>query len=604
MKLALQLTCYNGARYLPYLFASLQRQTCKEWDLYVLDNASSAEDKAGILRAIEQSDLSVVYFRVEENIGFAGGHNYLFARHTQAYDAVQLLNDDAMLEPAFLETCIRYLEQQPFCASTTGTIFRWDFEARDEVGQGKTEVIDSLGITMDWKGFVSDRGAGQHTSALKIPVQPFRVMGVSGCLPMYRLSAVREVSVDGCLFDHTFTIYKEDVDLALRLQAAAYDAVVLPAARAYHRRSFGLKSVSVASVLRPLNDASFYSYRNHLWTLFAHVPWWHLFTFRIGLIPSEIAKMVYWLVRQPAFVKRMLRDTWRERMFLSEKRAFVATLRRLPRHVSDAKRPKVDVAIVMVSHNDLNPDCLTSVKRACDTSSLKTQLVVVDNNSHAYHANELVDEFFPGGMCLLREGDFGFGRSCNLGAQAIEAEYYFFLNPDTKLVDENIISRLYAYLQVHPRAGIVGPKIFYFDGRLQETCRRFPAWYMPFVQRTALAHTPFGKRYADHFAMRDYDHAMEREVDWMQGSALFMRGDVWKKLGGFDDRFFMYFEDIDLCRRTKELGYGVVYYPEATLQHFHGKESARIANFFKNLIYNRIARAHIISWAKYSIKWL
>jgi GT2 family glycosyltransferase len=338
--------------------------------------------------------------------------------------------------------------------------------------------------------------------------------------------------------------------------------------------------------------------------LFAHVPWWHLLTYRIGLVPAEFAKWLYWLIRQPSFVARMMRDTRRERSFLREKRAFVKRLREMPRHVSDQKKSKVDVAIIMVSHNDLNPDCLTSVKRACEASALKTQLVVVDNHSHAYRANELVDEFFPGGICLLREGDFGFGRSCNVGADAIEADYYFFLNPDTKLIQPEIIARLFTYLKDHPKVGIVGPKIFYFDGRLQETCRRFPAWYMPFVQRTALSQTAFGKRYADHFAMRDYDHETTREVDWMQGSALFMRGDVWKRLGGFDDRFFMYFEDIDLCRRTKDSGYQVIYYPDVSLQHFHGKESARISNFVKNLVYNRIARAHIISWAKYSLKWL
>lgn len=604
MKLALQLTCYNGARYLPYLFTSLKKQTQTGWDLYLLDNASCEEDRVAILKAIEQSGLSIKYFRVDQNIGFAGGHNFLFARHAAAYDAVQLLNDDAILEPTFLETCLQYLEQHPFCAAVSGVIFRWNFEARDQEGEGKTNVLDSLGLTMDWKGFVSDRGAGQSVASLTIPSQPFRVMGVSGCLPMYRLSAVRQVSLDGCLFDHTFTIYKEDVDLALRLQAASYDAVVVPAARAYHRRSFGMKAFSLQSFSRPPNEASFYSYRNHLWTLFAHIPWWHVFTYRIGLVPAEFAKFVYWLIRQSSFVTRMIRDTRREWSFLEEKRDFVKQLRQTPRHVSDQKKRKVDVAIIMVSHNDLNPDCLTSVKRACEASSLNTQLVVVDNNSHAYRANELVDEFFPGGMCLLREGDFGFGRSCNVGANAIEADYYFFLNPDTKLIQPEIIARLFAYLKEHPKVGIVGPKIFYFDGRLQETCRRFPAWYMPFVQRTALAQTSFGKRYADHFAMRDYDHETTREVDWMQGSALFMRGDVWKRLGGFDDRFFMYFEDIDLCRRTKGLGYGVIYYPEATLQHFHGKESARISNFVKNLIYNRIARAHIISWAKYSLKWL
>jgi hypothetical protein len=261
------------------------------------------------------------------------------------------------------------------------------------------------------------------------------------------------------------------------------------------------------------------------------------------------------------------------------------------------------VAIVMVSHNGLNETCLKSLARVQAASRLKTKVVIVDNASTEYRANELVAKHLPEAIVVLRDRNYGFGSSCNRGAQEVEADYYFFLNPDTLLTDPLIIDTLHDYIEARPRVGIVAPKITYFDGRRQDTCRRFPAWYMPFVQRTSLKDSKFGKTYADRFMMADYDHAEERPVDWVQGSAMFVHGRVWKILGGFDDRYFMYFEDVDLCRRTSLLGQRVVYLPATSLHHAYSKESARIPGLLKNLFYNKMARAHLQSWAKYVWKW-
>ena len=603
MKLALQLSCYNGARYLPYLFASLKQQTYQDWHLYVLDNASRPEDQEAIVQAIQSSGLPISLFRVDPNIGFAGGHNYLFAKHTETYDAVQLLNDDAILEPTFLETCLTYLESHPMCGSVSGKILRWNFDERDTETKGKTTIVDSLGLRMDWRGFVSDRAMGKDLREISIPEKPMRILGASGCLPLYRLSAVRRVSFDGCLFDQTFTIYKEDVDLALRLRDGKYQCVLLPEAVAYHRRTFGVKTFSAASMLRDTNENSFYSYRNHLWTLWAHLSVISLFTTRIGVIPFELAKLAYWSIRQPSFVKRVFKDTKVSWSFLNGKRTFLNRLKSEAPQNTDLPTPRADIAVVMVGHNDLNEVCLASLAEARRRTKLNVQIVIVDNNSKNLRANELTDKFFDDAWCLLREGDYGFGSSCNLGARRVDAQYYFFLNPDTKLIDPDIFDKLYAYMQTHADVGIVAPKILYFDGKLQETCRRYPKWYVPFIQRTFLQYTAFGQAYAASFAMRDYDHAAEKDVDWAQGSALFMDGALWKELGGFDRRFFMYFEDVDLCRRTHARGRRVVYYPETTIQHAHGKESARIPGFLQNLLFNQMARAHIISWAKYFFKW-
>lgn len=601
MRLNLQLSCYNGARYLPHLFASLKKQTLQGWHLYILDNASDEENRRGIERAVRESGLQATLDRVDRNVGFAGAHNLLFKKHAAISDAVQLLNDDAILEPDFLERCLVHLEKIRTCGSVSGAIFRWNYERLNEGQDGKTNVVDTLGLRMDRKGFILDRESGTVADPASFARSPIEVLGVSGCLPMIRVAAAKAASPDGDLFDGSYVSYKEDGDLALRLRAAGYSSSVIPSAVAYHRRSYGLKQTDLK---RPVNESSFQSYRNHLWLLIAHLPFASLCTNRIGVVPAECAKALYWLFRRPSFVWRMLRDTRKEWERLMAKRAFVARLRAAPpaaRH--DVPKPKADIAVIMVSHNDLSDACLSSLAEARTRTPLSVAFVVVDNASTAYRANEFVDRHFEDAWVLLRNGDFGYGRSMNKGAALIDAEYYFILNPDTILADPDILAKLHAYMREHPDVGLVGPKILNFEGVLQETCRRFPSWFQPLVQRTFLRNTAFGKTYLRTFQMKDEDHDVPRDVDWVQGSAMFMRGDLWKRLGGFDDRYWLYFEDIDLCRKTWESGQRVVYLPDVALQHAHGRQSAKIPNLVVNVLKTKETRGHLASWIKYLWKW-
>lgn len=594
-KLTLQLSCYDGSRYLPFLFESLKRQTFRGWKLVALDNASRPEEAEAIRRAVASAGLNAELYRVEENIGFAGAHDFLFAKH--ASDYVQLLNDDAFLEPEYLERCLAHLEANPDCAAVSGEILRWDFDRRDAPDGGRTDVIDSLGLRRNRSRAVRDIGAGRSRSDFPPLTLPTEVFGVSGCLPMYRVAAVRQASPDGSLFDASYRSYKEDVDLAYRLRATGYTAAIVPGARAYHRRSLGIGAVRPASA-----EARYLSYRNHLWTLIAHLPtgsWRNEF----GAFLYEKLKFLHWALKSPSFLVLAARDTLRAWPRLMKKRAFVKRLRAERPAASLPVPTEVDVAIVTVSHNDLNDAYLESLSAARKATKLKTAVVIVDNASTRYRANELVSRLIPDAVVLLRDGDYGFGRSCNRGAREVRAKCYFFLNPDTVLHEPDILDRLHAYLASHPKTGLVAPKIYYLDGRLQETCRRFPAWYMPFVQRTALKETALGRAYNREFVMADYDHETERSVDWVQGSAMFVRREVWERLGGFDDRYFMYFEDIDLCRRIRLLGLDVAYLPSTSLRHAHGKESARIPGLVRNLLQNEIARAHLASWMRYLVKW-
>ncbi len=606
MKVRLQLSCYNGSRYLPYVFASLKAQTFTDWRLVVTDNGSRPEELGAIKKAITEAGFEIDFHRIEKNVGFAGAHNFLFGKHGDA-EYVQLLNDDAILEPEYLARMVEVMDVHPEYGSAEGKIYRWDFENVGNAVGGRTMVIDTMGLVRTFYGKVMDDGAGMDEKEWimkgeKMGIDkdaPFEVFGVSGCLPMYRVGAVREVSMDGSLFDGSYVSYKEDVDIAYRMRAAGYIAAAVPMAVAYHRRS--LRNI----VVQPSTETSYQSLRNHLWLSIVHYRWLDRRPRFLAAWFYEFGKSGYWLLRRPSFVVQLLRDTWLRRKHLVTKRRFVQELRHIASVRPDfaASTPRYDVAVVTVTHNDLSEAALVSVRRMLDATKLRVAYVVPDNTSTKFAANELVQAHVPEAYVLLRDGDFGYGRSSNRGAKEVEADYYFILNPDTDIIDPLIVDKLYAHMKANPDCGVAAPKIFYFDGRLQETCRRFPAWYMPLIQRTGLKNTRFGKRYADSFNMMDDDHNRVRDVDWAQGSALFVDRNVWRRLGGFDHRYWMYFEDIDLCRRTWNLGKRVTYVADVHLKHAQGKQSAKYAGFIKNFFMNPMARAHVVSWLKYTWKW-
>lgn len=264
---------------------------------------------------------------------------------------------------------------------------------------------------------------------------------------------------------------------------------------------------------------------------------------------------------------------------------------------------EVDVAIVSVVYNGIHPECLPSLRRAMDAAPCSTRLVVVDNASSEFDTQTFVRTHAPEAVYIARNRNDGFGRGSNRGAAEVPARAYFFLNPDTALPDAEVIGKLWSFLESHPFVGIAAPRVCYMDGRLQETCRRFPSWYMPLMQRTRLADTPRGQRYRTEFLMQDVDKGSVRPVDWVQGSAFMIDGDLFRAIGGFDDRYFMYYEDVDLCRTCWDRGRAVYYLPHAEVLHVYGQGSAKENGVIKNMVRNKLARAHVGSWLRYTRKW-
>lgn len=593
MTLALHVLAYNGSRYLPGLFASLAAQTDRNWKLFVHENSGAGEERAAVKRmtAAWSGRLPITYTESTENLGFAGGHQFLFASHDA--DLVLLVNQDCLIEPGYVAT-LRAVFADPTVVAAEGKILRWD---EGEHGRPvKSDVVDTLGLTRTRWHAVRDITipSGPGASPLSQGGEYARVFGVSGCLPMYRRAAVVATDPQGRLFDPAYGSYKEDVDLAYRLARAGGKTVVVPEAIAYHHRAFRPGAHETVSPYR-----AFLSYRNHLWNLIGNLSPAEWFRDGVFVFGYEFVKAGYHVLRHPSFVWRAFTETKRQWPALMEKRRFWAKGPRLP----DPRRPakmKADVAIVMVTYNKLIPECLPSVRRAMEASSLKTAFVLVDNGSTSFDPDQMAQDI-PGAI-VIRQPNRGFGNGCNRGAAEVDAAYYFFLNPDTILFDPQVMEKLYVFLKAHPKAGIAAPRLLYPDGTLQETCRRFPPWHVPFLRRTSIAQKGSPKRALDRFLMRDYDHEALRLVDWAQGSALLMDGALFRALGGFDERYFMYYEDVDLCRRAWLSGRPVYYVPAAELTHVYARDSMD-GGVLRSLLRRRTAREHLKSWLNYTLRW-
>lgn len=259
----------------------------------------------------------------------------------------------------------------------------------------------------------------------------------------------------------------------------------------------------------------------------------------------------------------------------------------------------MDVSIILVNYRsrEKTRNCLFSLRKA-DFSGISHEIIIVDNSEEDDFGDEFRREF-PEAFFLRSETNGGMGNGNNLGVQQAKGSFLLILNPDT-VVRPDAIRRLFDAMREREDIGIVGPKLLNPDGTLQYSCLRFPKVWTPILRRTLLGRlTP---NHLGRYLMTDFDHQHMRDVDWMLGSCLMIRADFYRRVGGFDERFFMYFEDIDLCRRAWREGLRVVYCPDAMVVHDHARGSAR-SRWFIAPFTSRLAREHIRSWMKYAFKW-
>jgi GT2 family glycosyltransferase len=204
------------------------------------------------------------------------------------------------------------------------------------------------------------------------------------------------------------------------------------------------------------------------------------------------------------------------------------------------------------------------------------EVIVVDNNSQLDDAVEVVRRDFPGVLLIANSSNVGFAAGNNIGLEKSRGRAILFLNPDT-IVHEGAFDILLDWMDSHPRAGACGPKMTYPDGRLQPSCRAFPSFGAGLFRNTI-----FGKLWPNNpwsrgYLMQNTSHDEPRQADWLSGSALMVRREaleqITEKSGAWDETYFMYCEDVDLCFRLKQKGWQNWYVPAAHITHRIGGSS-------------------------------
>jgi GT2 family glycosyltransferase/lipopolysaccharide/colanic/teichoic acid biosynthesis glycosyltransferase len=254
----------------------------------------------------------------------------------------------------------------------------------------------------------------------------------------------------------------------------------------------------------------------------------------------------------------------------------------------------VTVSVIIVTYNSARVigACLDSL--AADCASGLAEAIVVDNAS-ADDSVRVVRERYPWATVIASGENLGYSKGVNLGIQSARGRFLLILNPDT-VVRRGTLRKLIDFVEKTPDAGIVGPKLVFHDGTVQLSCRRFYTFRVLLMRRTPLGKIfKNSKAVSDHL-MLDFDHDSTREVDWLLGAAMFVRREAVDNVGMMDERFFLYFEDVDWCYRMKQRGLKVFYLADAVIEHGYKRESAQA-------VLNRSFAAHLVSLFRYYEKW-
>ncbi|MBU0660798.1 glycosyltransferase family 2 protein [Patescibacteria group bacterium] len=333
-KLSVHLVTWNGAKYVPYLFASLKKQTYTDWKLYIWDNDS----KDGMAEAMEEElkDVSFEYELIKhtDNIGFAGGHNALYKQTESKYFLP--LNQDMYLTPDCFEQMVAWMDEHEDVAVISPRLMRWDFQ-KMLAGNDRaafTGQIDALGL----KVFRNRRMIEQYTQYQWADIQKqflsesIPVFGVSGAFPLYRRTAIDDIAFDdGTFFDESYHSYKEDVDLAYRLRSAGHESYVLLDVVAYHDRSgAGPKKLNDVSALKNKKEHSswvkYHSYKNHLMTLYKNEYWQNTWLDFPWIKWYELKKFFYFLLFDRTVLKglgefiRLYSELRKKKILIKQKR--------------------------------------------------------------------------------------------------------------------------------------------------------------------------------------------------------------------------------------------------------------------------------------------
>ncbi len=239
----------------------------------------------------------------------------------------------------------------------------------------------------------------------------------------------------------------------------------------------------------------------------------------------------------------------------------------------------MDLSCIIVNYKNSEPlkDCLASIYKT--VQEIDFEVIIVDNSENDPGLQPLKG-LYPKAQFISNSSNVGFAKANNQAAKIAQGNILIFLNPDT-IISDQAINSMYRYYRSHTQIGALGPKVLNPDGSLQYSCRRYPTLWTGLFNRYSILSRLFPEnRFTSQYLMRDFDHNEIRQVDWLSGCCLMVSKSIFEISRGFDENYFLFNEDVDLCRTIKQAGKEITYFPEATVIHkvstSNSKTTARV----------------------------
>jgi GT2 family glycosyltransferase len=233
----------------------------------------------------------------------------------------------------------------------------------------------------------------------------------------------------------------------------------------------------------------------------------------------------------------------------------------------------VKLSIIILCWNDQQviANCLQSIY--ANTHSTEFEVIVSDNGSRD-GSIQFIRKNYPQVRVIENGSNLRFAKANNIGIRESKGKYILILNPDT-IIHDCTLDKLVRFADEHQEAGAFGCKVLNADGSYQESGRPFPSFRGEWVRALGLKPLAYLSDWFLPGVYVGWKGDTERRVDWLSGCFILVRGDLLKNIEGFDEQFFYYYEDMDLCRRIWQAGRPIIYTPQMTVTHLGGQSTKR-----------------------------
>jgi len=231
----------------------------------------------------------------------------------------------------------------------------------------------------------------------------------------------------------------------------------------------------------------------------------------------------------------------------------------------------------------------------------KFEIIVIDNNSSDQISRGFIQNAEKAGRvkAIYNSKNLGFAKAYNEGIKCANGKFIYIHNPDTQVRPDSL-QKLFSYLEKHEEIGILAPKLVYANGEIQASCRRRMKFFDLIIKRTPLSKFGYFKNRLGQYLMFDYEKSITQSVELVTGAAMMMRKSDFEAVGGFDERYFLFMEDFDLCNKFTAKKMEVVYFPDVEVEHYHKRLSD---GSLIEVLRKKTLWLHLKSAVKYFWKW-